>query len=220
VVLLCLRDRDAVETASCGAHAYVEIADAQGAIVTLPLGGKAAFAQHVDGAAIETRVGGDVENATPVRAVIQPTDADTKPARFDLAWRHGWHGYGHGRGLWLPMPMLTSDWTMGSTGYRLGLTPIAIGLGTRWSPSATSRGYLGTSLFVGWNLLVPNDTQTLSNGTFVRINYEAVGGGVLFDVSGWIGLGVGVGHTFTTDARTDLRTWLWVGPRLLSLFGA
>ncbi|MFI5300331.1 MAG: hypothetical protein ACHREM_19765 [Polyangiales bacterium] len=224
LVLLCVREREAIDPAACGARAVVEMST-DGALTATSFAPRGDLALVLDLGALESRAGSDLENGSPLRLVVTTSSSseagiETRALHTALVWRHPWRGYGHGRGLWLPMPMLTSDLSSSAAGYRLGITPIAIGLGTRWFPSPSSRGYVGVSAFAGWNLLVPNDTQTLSNGTFVRINYEAVGGGVLFDASGWFGLGVGVGHTFTTDSRTDLRGWFWVGPRILSLFGA
>lgn len=226
LVLLCVRDREAIDPAACGARAVVELTVEHGGMLAVGFAPRGDLALVLDLASVEARVGAsDLDNGAPLRLVVSTSTAseagtESRTLHTALVWRHPWSGYGHGRGLWLPMPMLTSDFSASTSGYRLGITPIAIGLGTRWYPSPSGRGYLGMSLFAGWNLLVPNDTQTLSNGTFVRINYEGVGGGVLFDASGWIGVGLGVGHTFTTDERTDFRGWLWVGPRLLSLFGS
>ncbi len=138
--------------------------------------------------------------------------------RLTLVYRTSVEGYGHGLYVWLPLPMLTTDFTFSgqnTSGYRLGVSPFALAVGAKFFPSPTSSAYVGLSAFGAWNLVVPNDTQTLSNGTQVRINYKAAGGGLLFDASGWVGIGVGVGHTFTSDARTDFRGWLYFGPRLL-----
>jgi hypothetical protein len=153
-------------------------------------------------------------------ALTLVVDAQGQPSvRAPLAWRRASEGYAAGRWLWFPLPMLTSDLSSSPQGYRLGVSPIAAAAGLKVFPSTTSRGYFGLSAFVAWNLLVPNDTQTLSNGTQVRINVKAFGGGALFDASGWVALGLGLGHTFTTDARTDFRVWLYFGPRLLSFLG-
>jgi hypothetical protein len=142
-----------------------------------------------------------------------------KQYRAPLVWSAPFRGYGHGIWLWFPLPMLTTDLSSSPQGYRLGITPIAVAVGGKIAPSGLSTAYIGMSAFAAWNLLVPNDTQTLSNGTQVRINYKAVGGGLLLDGSGFVSLGLGVGHTFTTDARTDFRLWLYFGPRLLGALG-
>ena len=142
-----------------------------------------------------------------------------KQYRAPLVWSSPVRGYGHGLWFWFPLPMLTTDLSSSPKGYRLGITPLAVAVGAKLAPSGSSTAYFGTSAFFAWNLLVPNDTQTLSNGTQVRINYKAIGAGVLLDGAGYASLGLGVGHTFTTDARTDFRLWLYFGPRLLSALG-
>ena len=142
-----------------------------------------------------------------------------KQYRSPLVWSAPTRGYGHGLWFWFPLPMLTTDLSSSPQGYRFGITPLAVAVGAKLAPSGLSTAYVGTSAFVAWNVLVPNDTQTLSNGTQVRINFKALGAGVLVDGAGYVSLGVGVGHTFTTDARTDLRLWLYFGPRLLGALG-
>jgi hypothetical protein len=148
-------------------------------------------------------------------AVQTPADGDPRTIRAPLIFQSGSEGYGNGRVIWFPLPMLTTDFSSSQQGYRLGITPIAVAAGWKWYPSSTSQGYFGLSAFLAWNLLVPNDTQTLSNGTFVRVNYKALGVGLLFDAAGYFAIGAGLGKTFTTDNRTDFRTWIYFGPKLL-----
>ncbi|MGZ3420700.1 MAG: hypothetical protein ACXWUG_30250 [Polyangiales bacterium] len=140
-------------------------------------------------------------------------ETEAKTIRSPLVFKKAVEGYGP-IWVWMPMPMFTTDFSSSPQGYRFGITPLAVAVGGKLHPGS-SRAYFGLSAFLAWNLLVPNDTQTLSNGTGVRINYKAIGTGVLFDGSGWVGLGLGIGHTFTTDARTDFRSWFYLGPRLL-----
>jgi hypothetical protein len=140
-------------------------------------------------------------------------NAETKAVRSPLIFKKPLEGYGP-IWLWMPLPMFTTDFSSSARGYRFGITPLAVAVGGKLHPGSSS-AYFGLSAFLAWNILVPNDTQTLSNGTTVRINYKAMGAGVLLDASGYVGLGLGLGHTFTTDSRTDFRTWFYLGPRLL-----
>jgi hypothetical protein len=140
-------------------------------------------------------------------------NAETKTIRSPLTFKKPLEAYGP-IGVWVPVPMFTTDFSSSPQGYRFGITPLAVAVGGKIHPGSSS-AYLGLSAFLAWNILVPNDTQTLSNGTTVRINYKAIGTGVLLDGSGWVGIGLGLGHTFTTDSRTDFRTWFYLGPRLL-----
>lgn len=210
LVAICTRreggERVATSPKSCGLEASVQVDGGK----TLRLGADGDSALSLRTA----KVVRDASLANGASLTLSAT-AEDQTLHSPLVFRKGSEGYGNGRVIWFPMPMLTTDFTAKSSGYRLGITPIALGLGWKWFPSAGSRGYFGASLFGAWNLLVPNDTQTLSNGTTVRINYKAIGGGLLLDASGWIGVGAGVGHTFTSDARTDFRMWFYIGPRLL-----
>lgn len=140
-------------------------------------------------------------------------NAETKTIRSPLIFKKPFEGYGP-IWVWMPLPMFTTDFSSSAQGYRFGITPLAVAVGGKIHPGSSS-GYFGISAFLAWNILVPNDTQTLSNGTTVRINYKAIGTGVLLDASGFVALGLGLGHTFTTDSRTDFRTWFYLGPRLL-----
>lgn len=203
-------EEDAVESKSCGLKSSVS---AEGKSVSLGADGDYALAVR------NTRV---VKELSPSNGsklewttTETPEDGEPKTIHIVLMFRSGSEGYGHGRVIWFPLPMLTTDFSSSPQGYRLGITPIAVAAGWKWYPSSSSQGYFGASVFVGWNLLVPNDTQTLSNGTFVRVNYKAVGVGALFDAAGYFSIGAGLGKTFTTDNRTDFRTWIYFGPKLL-----
>jgi hypothetical protein len=221
LVAVCVRDKVAIDARQCGMKLQAVVVGDGGASTSVPLipEGELMLALGVEKLAATTKL----ESGAPLTLAITtqtagPNGLDIRSARSALVFHRPFNAYGSGRWLWLPMPMLTSDLSSSSRGYRLGITPIAVGAGTRWYPGA-SRAFVGASVFVGWNLLVPNDTQSLTNGTQVRVNYKAFGTGVLLDCAGWIGVGVGVGHTFTTDARTDFRTWLYLGPRTLKLLG-
>ncbi len=224
IVALCVREGadpgeeltiEAVAPKTCGLHATVAPISAGKAPISLVKNGELALSLRTSQLSKQL----DLLNATELALVVGFDDAGApRTERSPLIFRRVVEGYGSGKLVWFPMPMFTTDFSSSREGYRLGISPLAIALGLRFHPSGSSRAYIGTSAFVSWNLLVPNDTQTLSNGTFVRVNYKALGTGLLFDASGWIGVGVGLGRTFTTDARTDLRTWLYLGPRLLKLF--
>lgn len=221
LVAVCVRDKIAIDARQCGMKLQAVVVADGGASASVALvpDGELMLTLRADKLEATTHL----ESGAPFTLAITtqtagPNGLEIRNAHTALVFHRPFQAYGRGRWLWLPMPMLTSDLSSAPGGYRVGITPIAVGLGSRWYPGA-SRTFVGASLFVGWNLLIPNDTQTLSNGTQVRVNYKAFGGGVLFDLAGWIGIGVGVGHTFTTDARTDLRTWLYVGPRTLKLLG-
>jgi hypothetical protein len=220
LVAICVRERRAIEARQCGMKLQAVVVGDDGP-TSIPLTPEGDLVLALRAEKLDAQRG--LESGTPFSLTITtqtatPSGLDVRNARSPLVFHRPMQPYGRGRWLWLPMPMLTTDFSSSPEGYRLGITPIAIGVGTRFYPWA-SRTYVGTSLFGAWNLLVPNDTQTLTNGTTVRVNYKALGAGVLFDLSGWIGVGVGVGHTFTTDHRTDFRTWFYVGPRILKLFG-
>lgn len=214
LVALCIRETEgeepeAVEPKECGLRAVIEVDGSPP--IPFSLDGDLAMTLRTTKVVKQT----SPSNGTHVELVVTSENNGTPAvARSPLVYRRGFEGYGHGRWIWFPLPMLTTDFSSSAAGYRLGITPLAVAAGGKIFPGA-SRGYFGMSAFVAWNLLVPNDTQTLSNGTFVRINYKAMGFGVLLDGSGWLSVGVGVGHTFTTDARTDFRTWIYLGPRLL-----
>jgi len=212
-VAVCTRreggTREAIEPKSCELEASVTILLPDGA-KTMKLGADGDLALALRTA----KVARDASPSNGTSLTLVATAGD-QSLHSPLIFRRASEAYGHGRVIWFPLPMLTTDFSSAANGYRLGITPIAVALGWKWFPSATSRGYVGASVFGAWNLLVPNDTQTLSNGTGVRINYKAVGGGLLLDGAGFFGVGVGVGHTFTTDARTDFRMWFYFGPRLL-----
>ncbi len=215
LVAVCVHKGDdgdeAVDTKECGLKA------------TVTADGATALSLGADGdLALALRTSKLIKEAKPSNgtkldfvAVQTPAEGEPRTVRAPLVFRSGSEGYGRGRVIWFPLPMLTTDFSSSLQGYRLGITPVAVAAGWKWYPSTTSQGYFGVSAFLAWNLLVPNDTQTLSNATFVRVNYKALGAGVLFDAAGYFALGVGVGKTFTTDNRTDLRTWLYFGPKLL-----
>lgn len=198
--------REALEPKSCGLEAAVQIDGGK----HLKLGADGELALSLRTAKIVRD--GELTSGASMTLVASAAD---QTLRSPLLFRRAVEGYGHGRVVWFPLPMLTTDLSSGGGGYRLGLTPIAVAVGAKWHPATGSRGYVGASLFGAWNLLIPNDAQTLTNGTAVRVNYKAVGGGLLLDASGFFGIGAGIGHTFTSDARTDFRMWLYIGPRLL-----
>lgn len=220
-VAICVRDKTAIDARQCGMKLQAVVVAEGGASTSVPLVAEGELLLSLRASKVEAVT--TLESGTPFSLAIttqtsSPAGLEIRNFRAPLVFHRDFRAYGAGRWLWLPMPMLTSDLSASKGGYRLGITPIAVAAGTRWFPGA-SRTYIGASVFVGWNLLVPNDTQSLTNGTQVRVNYKAFGGGVLFDLAGWLGVGVGVGHTFTADARTDLRTWLYVGPRTLKFLG-
>lgn len=217
LVALCTRKgdsgREAIEPKECGLEASVHVDSGK----TLKLGADGDLALALRTA----KLGRDaaLSNGTTMTLVVAGAEkaiVEDKPVRSPLVWRRPFEAYGNGRVVWFPLPMFTTDLSSSPGGYRIGVTPVAVALGWKWFPSGSSRGYVGASAFAAWNLLVPNDTQTLSNGTTVRINYQALGAGLLLDASGWFAIGAGVGRTFTTDSRTDFRMWLYFGPRLLS----
>lgn len=215
LVVACVRGGEAKPLASCGLKATLEVPTSDGAPKVLQLVAEGESALTLKTERVEKAA--SPPNGTPLTAVVEAEGQP--PTRTLLAWHRGNEGYARGRWLWFPSPMLTTDLSSSPQGYRLGITPLAVAGGAKIFLSSSSRSYLGVSGFLAWNLLVPNDTQTLSNGTQVRINFKGFGGGALFDASGWIALGVGVGHTFTSDARTDLRFWIYFGPRLLGFLG-
>lgn len=220
-VAICVRDKTAIDARQCGMKLQAVVVGEGGASTSVPLVADGELLLSLRASKLEAVT--TLESGTPFSLAIttqtsSPSGLEIRNGRSPLVFHRDFQAYGTGRWLWLPMPMLTSDLSSSKGGYRLGITPIAVAAGTRWFPGAT-RTYIGASAFVGWNLLIPNDTQSLTNGTQVRVNYRAFGGGVLFDLAGWLGVGVGVGHTFTTDARTDFRTWLYVGPRTLKFLG-
>lgn len=200
-----------VEAKECGLHATVTVEGA--AALSLGADGDFALALRASKIIKETKPG----NGTTAELVAtqDPGEGEPKTTKASLVFHSGGEAYGHGRVIWFPLPMFTTDFSSSTKGYRLGITPIAIAAGYKWFPSSASSGYFGASAFVAWNLLIPNDTQTLSNGTFVRVNYKAFGAGVLLDAAGYFAVGLGVGKTFTTDSRTDFRTWFYFGPKLL-----
>lgn len=224
LVALCVREGadpgeevtiEAVSPKTCGLSANVAPVSAGKAPIALAKEGELALSLRT----ARLPKAFELLNATELAMVVGFDEGATRRTeRSPLIFRRVVEGYGSGKLLWFPMPMLTTDFSSSPEGYRLGISPIAIGLGLRFHPSGGSRAYIGTSAFVSWNLLVPNDTQTLSNGTFVRVNYKAVGTGILLDASGFVGVGLGLGRTFTTDARTDFRMWFYLGPRLLKVF--
>lgn len=215
LVAVCVHKGDdgdeAVETKECGLKATATVDGA--AALSLGADGDLALALRTAKLIKETKPsnGAKIE----LVAVQTPAEGEPRTVRAPLLFRTSSEGYGNGRVIWFPLPMLTTDFSSSQQGYRLGITPIAIAAGWKWYPSTTSQGYFGMSAFLAWNLLVPNDTQTLSNSTFVRVNYKAFGAGVLFDAAGYFALGAGIGKTFTTDNRTDFRTWIYFGPKLL-----
>lgn len=210
LVAICVRreggSREALEPKSCGLEASVLIEG--GKVMKLGADGDLALSLRT------AKIARDASPSNGTLVTLTAT-AEDQTLHSPLVFRRSSEGYGHGRVVWFPLPMLTTDFSAASNGYRLGITPIAVAAGWRWFPSGSSQGYFGASLFAAWNLLVPNDTQTLSNGTGVRINYKAIGSGLLLDASGFVGIGAGLGHTFTTDSRTDFRMWFYIGPRLL-----
>ena len=202
---------EVVESKTCGLKATVT---AEGASpLSLGADGDLALAMRM------TKVAKDASPSNGTRiewaATQTPEEGEAKTTHSQLIFRSGSEGYGHGRVIWFPLPMLTTDFSSSARGYRLGITPVAVAAGWKWYPSPSSQGYFGLSAFVAWNLLVPNDTTTLSNQTSVRVNYKAFGVGALFDAAGYFALGLGVGKTITTDSRTDFRTWIYFGPKLL-----
>ena len=214
LVVACSRSREAITPDDCGLKATLEVPNDDGAPHVLQ------FVAEDDALSLKTERVEKAASPANGTALMLVVEAQGQPAvRAPLAWRRGSEGYAAGRWLWFPLPMLTSDLSSSPQGYRLGVSPVAVAAGMKIFPSTTSRGYFGLSAFAAWNLLVPNDTQTLSNGTQVRINFKAVGAGALFDASGWVALGLGLGHTFTSDSRTDFRVWIYFGPRLLSFLG-
>ena len=217
LVAICVRDKEAIETQECGLKGHVQLASGENGPGSVTLVADGELAISLKTSKIEKLA--SPSNGTAMTLVVVTSAAsggdDGKTARSPLVWRRAQDPYGHGAYIWFPLPMLTTDFSASPSGYRLGVTPLAVAAGTRFYPSPTSHAYFGVSAFVAWNLLVPNDTQTLSNGTTVRINYKAFGLGVLLDAAGYVSIGVGLGHTFTSDARTDFRTWIYFGPRLL-----
>ncbi len=214
IVVLCVKEvggvQEAIEVKTCGLKAQLT---AEGApTVAVQNDGDTALALRAD----KIDKSAHPKNGAPMTLVVTWSGAGLEGtgARSPLSFRRPMEGYAGGRWIWFPAPMLTTDLTWASpTGYRFGITPFAVAAGPKFAFGA--RSYFGASLFLAWNLLVPNDTTTLSNGTGVRLNYKAFGAGVLLDASGYVSLGVGVGHTFTSDARTDLRFWIYFGPKLL-----
>lgn len=202
---------EAVESKTCGLKSTVT---AEGAS-SLSLGADGDLALAVRMTRVEKEA--SPSNGTKLEwlATQTPEEGEPRTVHHQLVFRSSSEGYGHGRVIWFPLPMLTTDFSSSAKGYRLGITPVALAAGWKWYPSHSSQGYFGVSAFVAWNLLLPNDTTTLSNGTFVRVNYKAFGAGALFDAAGYFAVGVGVGKTFTTDNRTDFRTWIYFGPKLL-----
>jgi hypothetical protein len=213
LVALCTRReasaREAIDPKACGLEASVQLDGGK----TFKLGADGELALSLRTAKV-VRDGALASGA----AMTLVASAGEQSLRAPLTFRRSVEGYAQGRVAWLPMPMLTTDFSREAGGYRLGITPVAVGLGLKWFPATGSSGYVGLSAFGAWNLLIPNDTQTLTNGTSVRVNYKAVGAGLLLDASGYFGVGAGFGRTFTTDTRTDFRMWFYIGPRLLSAF--
>jgi len=214
IVVLCVKQieggHEAIEVKQCGLKAHVA---GDGSLVPIGSDGELALALRAD----RLEKTAHPANGAVLTLVVSWSGKglETGEARAPLSFRRSFEGYASGRWVWIPAPMITTDLTWASPrGYRFGITPLAVAAGGKFNIGA--RAYFGTSVFVAWNLLVPNDVTTLSNGTGVRLNYRAFGAGLLLDAAGYLGLGVGVGHTFTTDARTDLRFWLYFGPRLLS----
>ncbi len=219
LVVLCLQEQgepgeepvlDVVEPRVCGLRATATV-QGGGAPIPFAADGDLAMALKTTRIAKESPA-----NGASITLTVTWTEAEAaKTARSQLLWRRSNEGYGRGKGLWFPLPMFTTDFSGAPGGYRFGISPVAVAFGWRFYPSSTSRAYFGASGFVAWNVLIPNDTQTLSNGTTVRINYKAFGAGVLLDAAGFVAVGLGLGHTFTSDSRTDFRTWIYLGPRLL-----
>jgi hypothetical protein len=202
---------EAMESKACGLKSTVSVEG--GSSLSLGADGDLALALRA------TKIVKELSPANGTKlewVATQATDeGEPKTTHTELMFRSGSEGYGHGRVIWFPLPMLTTDFSSSPQGYRLGITPVAVAAGWKFYPSTASSAYFGVSAFLAWNLLVPNDTQTLSNGTFVRVNYKAIGLGALFDASGYFAIGLGLGKTFTTDNRTDFRTWIYFGPKLL-----
>lgn len=203
---------EAVEATTCGLKVTVKV-EGQTKALSFGADGDYALALRNSKLVRDTKPanGAHIE----VTATATPDDGESRTVTAALIHHTTFEAYSHGKLLWFPMPMLTTDFSSSREGYRLGITPIAVAVGWKWFPSPASTGYLGVSPFLAWNLLIPNDTQTLSNGTFVRVNYKAFGAGVLLDASGWFGVGAGLGKTFTSDNRTDFRMWFYFGPKLL-----
>ncbi len=205
-----------IEATTCGLKVTVKV---EGATKSLSFGADGDYALALRNTKLVRDAKPENGARIEVTATATPEDLESKTVTAVLIHHTSAEVYSHGKLLWLPLPMLTTDFSSSREGYRLGITPLAIAGGWKWFPSAASTGYLGVSPFLAWNLLIPNDTQTLSNGTFVRINYKAFGAGLLFDASGWFAVGAGVGKTFTSDNRTDFRMWFYFGPKLLGALG-
>ncbi|MEO7095597.1 MAG: hypothetical protein ABI175_20235 [Polyangiales bacterium] len=214
LVALCVRAGDVITPKECNLAASLLVSTADG-VTALQFVEDGELALSLTASRIDKAASPD--NGT--RFTLMGGIEGGKQYRAPLVWSAPVRGYGHGLWFWFPLPMLTTDLSASPQGYRLGITPVAVAVGAKFAPSGLSTAYLGTSAFLAWNVLVPNDTQTLSNGTQVRINYKAMGAGVLVDAAGFVSLGLGVGHTFTADARTDFRLWLYFGPRLLGAIG-
>jgi len=204
--------QEVIESATCGLKVTIRV---EGATKGLSFGADGDHALALR----NSKVVRDLKPSNGVRLEITATATpeEGEPITVSAALMHHAtvEGYSGGKLLWFPLPMLTTDFSSSREGYRLGITPIAIAAGWKWFPSPSSTGYVGISPFLAWNLLIPNDTQTLSNGTFVRVNYKAFGAGVLLDASGWFAVGAGLGKTFTSDNRADFRMWFYFGPKLL-----
>ncbi len=219
VVAICVNEKEAIEPAQCTLGAAVSVEGANPAVaVALALEGELALSLPIAVPADK----GSLRNGAELTVTAQSTGWEDelkveRLARGSLRFRRSVDAYGNGVSLWLPPPMFTSDFSLAANGYRFGITPISLASGFRVYPGA-GRFYLGFSAFVGWNLLIPNDVTTLSATTRVHVNYEAIDGGLLFDLGGYVDLGAGVGHTFTSDARTDFRAFVGVGPKLLGWF--
>jgi hypothetical protein len=206
-------DKDeAIESGACGLKATVKV---EGGTKTLSFGADGDYAMALRNSKLVRDTKPTNGARIDITATATPDEGEPRTVNAVLIHHSTIESYSHGKLLWLPLPMLTTDFSSSREGYRLGITPLAIAAGWKWFPSPASTGYLGVSPFLAWNLLIPNDTQTLSNGTFVRINYKAFGAGVLLDASGWFAVGAGLGKTFTSDNRTDFRMWFYFGPKLL-----
>jgi len=221
LVAVCVRKGDdekdeIVEASECGLKASARL---EGATKALSFGADGDYALALRNSKLVRDLKPTNGTRIELTATSSPEEGEPKTATATVTYHATFDTYSNGKLFWLPLPMLTTDFSSSREGYRLGITPLAVAVGWKWFPSASSSGYVGLSPFVAWNLLIPNDTQTLTNGTFVRINYKAFGAGLLVDGAGWFAVGAGLGKTFTSDNRTDFRMWFYFGPKLLAGLG-
>jgi hypothetical protein len=221
LVAICVRKGDdekdeLVDSTECGLKVTAKL---EGATKGLSFGEDGDYALALRNAKLVRDLKPTNGGRIDIHATSAPEGSEPKTVTAAVSYHATIDTYSNGKLFWLPLPMLTTDFSSSKQGYRLGITPLAVAVGWKWFPSSSSSGYLGFSPFIAWNLLIPNDTQTLSNGTFVRINYKAFGAGVLLDAAGWFAVGAGLGKTFTSDNRTDFRMWFYFGPKLLAGLG-